>query len=44
MDTEGLGRLIGIYFYVNGGISILAGVLYAALEPGKILISAIGFF
>jgi len=29
VNTEGLGRLIGIYFYSNGGISIAMGVLNA---------------
>ncbi len=29
VDTEGLGRLMGIYGYVTGGIFIAAGVLYA---------------
>lgn len=43
VDVKGLGRLIGIYFYVNGAVSIAAGVFYA-LEPGKILISVIAFF
>jgi len=42
VDVKGLGRLIGIYFYVNGAVSIAAGVFYA-LEPGKILISVIAY-
>ncbi|NLE90886.1 MAG: DUF3784 domain-containing protein [Dehalococcoidales bacterium] len=29
VDTEGLGRLMGIYAYSNGGICIVMGVLYA---------------
>lgn len=29
VDTEGLGRLMGIYAYVNGGNFILMGVLQA---------------
>ncbi len=28
VDVEGLGRLIGIYSYINGGIFIIAGILY----------------
>ena len=35
VDTERLGRLIGIYFYVNGGILIIMGILQAfGLKPG----------
>lgn len=29
VDTKGLGRLIGIYSYINGGVFILAGVVYS---------------
>jgi len=43
VDTKGLGRLIGIYFYVNGGVSIASGLFYA-FEPEKTLILFIGFF
>ena len=28
VDTEGLGRFMGIYSYVNGAVFILAGALY----------------
>jgi hypothetical protein len=43
VDTEGLGRLMGIYFYVNGGILIVMGVLNAlGLKP--VLAPAIIFF
>jgi len=35
VDTEGLGRLMGIYSYVNGGAFLLTGLLYACgLKPG----------
>ena len=34
VDTEGLGRLMGIYSYVNGGVFIVMGVLQAlGLKP-----------
>jgi len=34
VETEGLGRLMGIYSYVNGGVLILMGVLHAlGLKP-----------
>lgn len=34
VDTEGLGRLMGVYSYVNGGVLIVMGVLYAfGLKP-----------
>jgi hypothetical protein len=34
VDTEGLGRLMGVYSYINGGILIVMGVLYAfGLKP-----------
>ncbi len=34
VDTEGLGRLMGIYSYVNGGVLIVMGVLHAlGLKP-----------
>jgi hypothetical protein len=34
VDTEGLGRLMGIYAYVNGGVFIVMGVLQAlGLKP-----------
>jgi hypothetical protein len=29
VDTEGLGRLMGIYSYINGSIFIVVGVVYA---------------
>lgn len=29
VDTEGLGRLMGLYSYANGGVFILAGILNA---------------
>jgi len=28
VDTKGLGRLMGFFFYFNGGILIVAGILY----------------
>lgn len=35
VDTEGIGRLMGIYSYINAGIFIVMGVLYAfGLKPG----------
>lgn len=35
VDTKGLGRLMGIYCYVNGSIFIAIGVLHAlGLKPG----------
>lgn len=43
VDTKGLGRLMGIYSYVNGGAFIVMGVLYAlGLKPS--MTSAIVFF
>ena len=43
VDTEGLGRLMGIYCYVNGGIFFMVGVLHAiGLKP--VLTPAIVFF
>lgn len=43
VDTEGLGRLMGIYFYVNGGVFIIMGVLHAwGLKPS--MTPAIVFF
>ncbi|MDP3387560.1 MAG: DUF3784 domain-containing protein [Eubacteriales bacterium] len=34
VDTEGLGRLMGVYSYVNGGVLIVMGVLHAlGLKP-----------
>ncbi len=43
VDTEGLGRLMGIYSYVNGGGFIMVGVLHAlGLKPG--MTPAIVFF
>jgi hypothetical protein len=34
VDTEGLGRLMGIYSYVNGGVFIVVGLLHAlGLKP-----------
>jgi hypothetical protein len=43
VDTEGLGRLMGIYSYVNGGILIVMGVLHA-LDLKPVLLPAIIFF
>lgn len=35
VDTEGLGRLVGIYSYINGGVLIVMGILHAlGLKPG----------
>ncbi len=35
VNTEALGRLIGVYFYINGGVFIGMGILYAlGLKPG----------
>ena len=43
VDTEGFGRLMGIYSYVNGGVLIVMGVLHAlGLKP--VLTPAIVFF
>lgn len=43
VDTEGLGRLMGIYCYVNGSVFIVVGVLQAiGLKP--VLTPAIVFF
>lgn len=43
VETEGLGRLMGIYSYVNGGVLIVMGVLHAlGLKP--VLTPAIVFF
>jgi hypothetical protein len=43
VDTEGLGRLMGIYCYVNGGLFFVVGVLQAiGLKP--VLTPAIVFF
>lgn len=44
VDTEGLGRLMGIYSYVNGGVLIVMGVLNAfglnvALMPAIVFFS-----
>ncbi len=37
VDVAGLARLMGIYFYVNGSIFILMGIMYAAgLRPSTI--------
>ncbi|MBV1757178.1 MAG: DUF3784 domain-containing protein [Dethiosulfatibacter sp.] len=34
VDTEGLGRLMGVYSYVNGGVLIIMGILHAfGLRP-----------
>jgi TRAP-type C4-dicarboxylate transport system permease small subunit len=34
VDTEGLGRLMGVYSYVNGGVLIVMGALHAfGLKP-----------
>ena len=34
VDTEGLGRLMGAYSYVNGGVLIITGILHAfSLRP-----------
>ena len=43
VDTKGLGRLMGIYFYINGGIFIVMGVLQA-LSPIAGMTPAIIFF
>ena len=43
VDTEGLGRLMGIYGYVNGGIFIVMGVL-KALGLKIVITPAIVFF
>ena len=43
VDTEGLGRLMGIYSYVNGGVLIVMGVLHA-LDLKPVLMPAIVFF
>lgn len=42
IDTEGLGRIMGIYSYVNGGIYILAGLLHE-LGFDLVLIPAVIF-
>jgi hypothetical protein len=43
VDTKGLGRLMGIYSYVNGSVFIVMGVLQAmGLKPG--ITPAIVFF
>jgi hypothetical protein len=35
VDTQALGRLMGVYSYVNGGVFIGMGILYAlGLKPG----------
>jgi len=35
VDTKALGRLMGAYSYVNGGVFIGMGILYAlGLKPG----------
>ena len=44
MDTEGLGRLMGIYGYINGGFFVALGVLKAlganvAIAPTIIFLS-----
>ncbi|MFA5451061.1 MAG: DUF3784 domain-containing protein [Dehalococcoidales bacterium] len=43
VNTEGLGRLLGIYCYVNGGMFILAGVLQT-LGIKQVLVPTIIFF
>jgi hypothetical protein len=43
VDTKGLSRLIGIYFYVNGGVLIAMGVLNA-LGFRQVLAPSIIFF
>lgn len=43
VDTEGLGRLMGIYSYVNGGVFIVMGILQA-FGFKSVLIPAIAFF
>ena len=43
VDTEGLGRLMGIYGYVNGGVFIVMAVLQA-LQVKSLQVPAIGFF
>lgn len=42
VDTDGLGRLMGIYSYVNGSVFIVLGVLYA-LDVKPLLMPAIFF-
>ena len=44
VNTEGLGRLIGIYSYANGGILIVMGIFHALGLLNMILIPAIVFF
>jgi hypothetical protein len=35
VNTEALGRLMGVYSYINGGVFIGMGILYAlGLKPG----------
>jgi len=43
VNTEGLGRLIGMYSYVNGGVFIVLGVLHA-LDLKQFMTPAIVFF
>jgi len=43
VDTEGLGRLMGMYSYVNGGVFIVVGVLHV-LGQKLVLTPAIVFF
>ncbi len=43
VDTEGLGRLIGFYLYLNGGLLVLLGILnvlkiWSDMTPFKVLI------
>lgn len=43
VDTKKLGRMMGIYSYFNGGLSIIMGILYAlGLKP--VITPAIVFF
>ena len=44
VDTEGLGRLVGIYSYANGGVIILVGILHALGLLNVVLVPAIVFF
>jgi preprotein translocase subunit SecG len=49
VDIKGLARLIGMYGYINGGIFILAGILYASgtksvAAPAIILFVVLTFY
>ncbi|WP_257195499.1 DUF3784 domain-containing protein [Acetivibrio clariflavus] len=43
VDADGLGRLIGIYFYINGGLLIVMGI-FQALGFKPVLIPYLIFF